>query len=61
MKNRQILLFLFMHGLTAIFLVSELRVELQQNGLCKSPIILSVISIWAAAPNSKSTIQNHNH
>jgi len=35
-----------MHGLTAILLVSELSVKLQQNGLCKSPIILRVMYFW---------------
>jgi hypothetical protein len=60
-KHHQILVFLFMHGLTANFLVGELGVKLQQNGLCKSPIILSVIYFWVAAPIRKSTIHNHKH
>lgn len=61
MKHHQILLFLFMHGFTAIFLVSELGVKLQQNGLCKSPIILSVRYFWLAAPKRKSNIHTYKH
>jgi hypothetical protein len=42
MELHQIFFFLFVRGLTTVFLVGELGFEGQRHGLCEVPILLHV-------------------